>query len=100
MIPFDTHLTVAQIERLALLSEECGEVQQVIGKILRHGYESRSPIGDSSLTNRELLETELGDLHVVGTILQDAHDLSEDNIWAAAEKKKNRINRFLHYNKV
>jgi hypothetical protein len=33
-------LTDAEAERLALLAEECGEVVQVIGKILRHGYES------------------------------------------------------------
>ena len=30
-------LTPAEAERLALLMEECGEVVQIIGKVLRHG---------------------------------------------------------------
>lgn len=38
-------LSPAETERLALLSEEMGEVQQAIGKILRHGYESIHPDG-------------------------------------------------------
>lgn len=49
-------LTPAEAERLALLAEECGEVIQAIGKILRHGYESRHP--DGGPTNREALERE------------------------------------------
>lgn len=36
-------LTPAEAERLAMLSEECGEVIQIIGKILRHGYDSYHP---------------------------------------------------------
>jgi hypothetical protein len=39
-------LTPAEAERLALLAEECGEVIQAIGKVLRHGYESRHPYGE------------------------------------------------------
>ena len=31
-------LTPAETERLAILAEECGEVIQAVGKILRHGY--------------------------------------------------------------
>src|SRR5579872_899269 len=41
-------LTPAQIERLALLAEECGEVMQAVSKILRHGYESRNPFRHQS----------------------------------------------------
>jgi hypothetical protein len=33
-------LSNEQLESLALLSEECGEVIQVVGKILRHGLDS------------------------------------------------------------
>ncbi len=52
-------LTPAEHERLALLSEEMGEAIQIIGKIMRHGYNSRHP--DGGPTNRTLLQEELGD---------------------------------------
>lgn len=56
------NLTPAQIERLAILIEECSEVQQIACKILRHGYDSKNPLIDDSLTNRQLLQNEMGDL--------------------------------------
>jgi len=66
-------LTPAQAERLAMLAEECGEVIQVIGKILRHGYDSSHP-SDRTVTNRELLGRELTDLYAV------ASSLCRDNV--------------------
>lgn len=54
-------LTPAEAERLALLAEECGEVIQAIGKVLRHGFESTHP--DGGPTNRESLERECGDVY-------------------------------------
>lgn len=42
MSKFSNKLNDAQSERLALLLEELGEAQQAIGKILRHGYQSRT----------------------------------------------------------
>ena len=33
-------LTPVQAELLALLSDECGELVQIIGKIMRHGLDS------------------------------------------------------------
>lgn len=61
-------LTPAQAERLAMLAEECGEVIQIIGKILRHGYDSHHP-NDPRTTNRELLGRELTDLLAVSASL-------------------------------
>jgi len=68
------NLTPAEAERLAYLIEELAEVQQIAGKILRHGYDSRDPtkatpanpsLGtperNTSPTNRELLASELRD---------------------------------------
>lgn len=54
-------LTEAEIERLALLSEEAGEVVKCVGKILRHGYDKRNPLKSDSKTNREKLQEETGD---------------------------------------
>lgn len=63
MEKFSNGLTPAEEERLAVLMEECGEVIQIVGKIIRHGYDSRHP--DGGPTNRELLDKEVLD---VGTI--------------------------------
>lgn len=56
-------LTPAQAERLAMLAEECGEVIQIVGKILRHGYDSTHP--DGGPTNAELLSKEVCDIDTV-----------------------------------
>lgn len=84
-------LTPAEAERLAYLAEECGEAIQIIGKILRHGYESRDPtkavptfddnrggqtgFRNTSPTNRNLLTAELGDVLRAARMLVDAGDL-------------------------
>ena len=46
-------LSDAQLERLYILSEELGEAQQAVGKILRHGYDSKHP--ETGITNKESL---------------------------------------------
>ena len=68
-------LTPAETERLAKLSEECGEVVQIIGKILRHGYESSSPFDSSCTTNRELLMNELADIMRITSLMMAINDL-------------------------
>ena len=55
-------MTPEELERLAILAEECAEVQQIVMKIIRHGYNSCNPFDENKTENRELLEKELGDL--------------------------------------
>lgn len=43
MSEFTNNLTPAEAECLAILIEECAEVQQIACKILRHGYDSCNP---------------------------------------------------------
>ena len=45
---------------LGLLSEECGEVVQIAGKVWRFGWQSTAP--KSKVTNHELLHSEVGDV--------------------------------------
>jgi hypothetical protein len=90
-------LTPAEAERLALLLEELGEAQQVIGKILRHGYESSDPTRPDSPTNREMLEREFGDIHYAGTLMIDARDLNQDIIERYAKQKAQKAQRYLHH---
>lgn len=88
-------LTPAEHERLALLMEECAEVVQVIGKILRHGYGSCHP--DGGPTNRELLAQELGDVWVARDYLLAAQDVREDHVRQFATAKAQRVSRYLHH---
>jgi hypothetical protein len=66
-------LSPAEAERLAMLAEEAGEIVQVVGKILRHGYESWHP-SDPSTTNRMLLSKEVADLCGVVTMMEGDFD--------------------------
>lgn len=101
MSDFSTGLTLAETERLALLLEEMGEAQQVIGKILRHGYESVNPdlpppAGD---TNRANLERELGDVLVAIDMLLDNDDILQWRLDDRKRVKAHKVRQWLHYQK-
>lgn len=89
-------LTPAEAERLAVLAEECGEVIHIIGKILRHGYNSRHPEGGD--TNKGILERELGDLLFAINFVST--DLNTSHIEIYAQSKEQAINKWLHHSKV
>ena len=88
-------LSPALAERLALLSEECGEVVQVIGKIQRHGIESRHP--DGGPTNRQLLEKALGDTYAVLLLLTRAGDITPEHITLHKDAKLQNVQQWLHH---
>jgi NTP pyrophosphatase (non-canonical NTP hydrolase) len=103
MSEFSNGLTPAELERLALLAEEMGEVQQVIGKIIRHGYESVKPTatGAAALkTNRDNLELELADVRAVMKLMERASDIDHDRIKDYRKDKLRRIGKYLHHNVV
>ena len=81
-------LMPGELERLAYLNEELHEVGQIIGKILRHGYESYNPTVNEwpRTTNRQLLERELGDVMRAVAMLTKNGDVNEDSILKVAEK--------------
>ena len=88
-------LSYAEAERLAILMEELAEAQQVIGKILRHGYESTHP--DGGPTNRQALEKELGDVRNAERMMIEANDLAPHQIQQRAHEKAQTIGQFLHH---
>lgn len=90
-------LTPAEAERLALLLEEIGEVQQVIGKILRHGYESYNPLSEDKTTNRDLLQRELGDVQHSVERMYEAGDVSKCAIHNRTKEKAILVERWLHH---
>ena len=81
-------MTPAEHERLALLLEEMGEAQQVVGKILRHGWGPHTFLG-IAYDNRLDLEKELGDVWAAMIRLTAAGDIRFESIEARADKKTN-----------
>ena len=91
-------LTSAQIERLAILSEELGEAQQIVGKILRHGYMSYNPFDENRVTNQLLLTKELGDILYAIKLLEANGELFIKDIEEFSLIKADKIFPFLHHN--
>src|SRR5689334_11715195 len=86
-------LSNAQIERLAILAEELAEAGQAIGKILRHGYDSRSPFAQpTERDNRGELEKELGDVLYAMEFMDDFGDieLQTCNDWKKGQGGKDQ----------
>lgn len=91
-------LTNADAELFALLSEECGETVQAIGKILRHGKHSWNPDVAGKRTNIEDLEKELGDILAVIEILRRAKVIDIANIESLKDAKLEKVWKYLHHN--
>ena len=89
-------LTPAEAERLAMLLEEMGEAQQIIGKILRHGYESYHP-DNQYVTNRQLLEKELGDVMAAADMMASAEDVDVVRLAQARAAKAKKVQKYLHH---
>jgi len=78
-------LSEMEIKRLAYLAEEAGEIVQMVGKIIRHGYESCHPDGGPS--NRELLAHELGDIEAAIEFLVRSGDVLSRTIAQCSDSK-------------
>lgn len=94
-LPFN-NLTPAEAERLHYLIEECGEVIQAAGKVLRHGYKCTHP--DGGPTNREQLTKELGQLSVAMRMMWLRGDYNWQALCDAQEAKYVEIDKYLHHN--
>jgi len=90
-------LTPAETERLALLAEEMGECIQVIGKILRHGYDSRNPVLPDSPTNRDNLDMEIGDVELIIYLMAEARDIDRNRVDRRRVNKGKSIVTWLHH---
>lgn len=94
MHEFNNGLSAAEAERLAMLIEECGEVSQAVGKILRHGFDSCHPNGGPD--NRENLRRELLDIIVVLSLLEAAEDVRPPTEAEVLSSLSNR-HRYCHH---
>lgn len=90
-------LSPAEHERLTILFEEMAEATQIVGKILRHGYESYHPRDVQHITNRKLLETELGHVvYAVGALVRE-RDINPNRIHSSEQAKAQSIGQYLHH---
>jgi len=96
-MPNHNKLTDAETERLAILAEEMGEVIQIIGKVLRHGYDSRNPFTEDAPTNRQELEKELGDVELLIYLMAEAKDIDRNVIDKRRIAKGKAIKQWLHH---
>ena len=95
-------LTPDEHERLAWLMEECAEVQQAIGKILRHGYESFDPTNPLHKGNRFDLCREIIDVLKAIELMVNKGDLQKHESWYQDRLfeiyfEKNYIPKYMHH---
>lgn len=93
---FSNGLSDAELERLAILSEEMSEANKLICKIIRHGYESFNPNGTGE-KNIILLEIELGDVVQAMRMMFRNKDLSEIAVETHALNREKTIIPYLHF---
>jgi NTP pyrophosphatase (non-canonical NTP hydrolase) len=93
-------LTPEQAEALAILAEECGEVVQVIGKIQRHGLESRNPNDPCARINQALLIKELGDVLAAVDICHQVQLVTPEAIEFCMRAKLLNVGKWLHHIKL
>lgn len=91
-------LSPAHAEALALIAEECAEVVQAIGKILRHGLASEHP--DSHITNYLTLQREVGDLLAALRVGEVQRLLDWEGVIHARDAKLLKLPRYLHHAKM
>lgn len=91
------NLTPAQAERLALLAEELGEAVQIVGKCLRHGFNSFNPDDPRRARNWELLQRELDDVLFAIELLCVDGDLYEPSIEVCRAEKARKVWDYLHH---
>lgn len=89
------NLRPEQLEALAILAEECGEVIQVVGKILRHGLYSHHPAGGPN--NAETLTAECGDVLAAFDLVESVGVFHTASLQRARLAKLQRVERYLHH---
>lgn len=90
-------LSAAQIERLAILAEECGETVQAAMKIIRRGYDRKHPRKPGP-TNRGHLEEEIGNVLNAIEMMVAAGDVRSKKIKESLESKRERVKKYFYHN--
>lgn len=92
----DTEISAEQYA-LSLITEECGEVLQLVGKAGRFGMDTPgvkdalTGVVDMSKTPRTLLEAELGDIMAAIKYATERGVISRDRVMRRAEEKAAKL---------
>ena len=89
-------VTQAELERLAILSEECGEVTQVISKIIRHGFNNHHPDRPMQ-TNKNELISEIGDLLAIIRFMVTSKDFHIQDLYKDIGAKNDKLVKWLRH---
>lgn len=84
------------LERLALLAEELSEAIQVVNKIIRHGYNNYHP-ANSQITNKELLEKELGHVYYAINLSAINNEICMGEIAEHCREKSKSVRQWLYF---
>lgn len=76
-------------EIFCITQEECAEVTQAISKIFRFGFDSTNP--NTNKSNKQSLEEEVGDLLAMVDIMIEKCIVSDSNVNAARNAKKEKL---------
>lgn len=92
----DVHYpTQAQAEQLAFFTEETGEALHAVGKVNRHGYDSRWPKHDGP-SNLDRLEEEIGHVLAAIDILVETGAVDVERIASSRVDKLHGVQTWLH----
>ena len=84
---------------LASLGEECGEVQQIVGKSLRFGIRDFSPKDLERTINFDLLTQEIHDVVALYEMICDEIDETYYMQDSLLETKKHKVTKWMQYAK-
>lgn len=85
-----------QLERIAMLMEEAGEIVQICGKIIRHGYTSVDPTAEEPRENVALLEDEIEDLSSIALLMNKAGDIHTSTAHVDLAVILNKKAKYIH----
>jgi len=92
-------LTPYQDELLTILVEECGETIQEICKINRFGINSMSHHAPDQHHLACLIQ-EIGDIMCMVELITEADiGITEENLWVAKERKREKVTKWMHHTK-
>lgn len=87
----------SELERLALLAEECAEVIHCVSKAIRHGYEAKDPTDKMAMSNRGNLEREIGHVLCAIHLMASRSDVLWEHVVEWDREKAQKVRQYLHY---
>lgn len=87
--PWSPMTNAVDLKYLGKLAEECGELNQAIGRCIIQGIDGAEP--DSRKVNRTWLQEEIADVLANIKLVTDHFELDSDAIEERAETKKARL---------